>query len=858
MRTGKKATRRAACALCVIVVGVAAADVALPPVESPSENPPSEAKRVLGKMLFFEEQLSSDDTVACATCHVMSRGGTDPRRGRNPGSNAVFGDLGDVMGSPGVEPLGTDGTFHPVPEFGTSIQVTPRTAPTPFAAPYEKEILWDGRAESQFTDPVGGQVVIASGGALESQALLPLTNPVEMGNADRGLSQVTAKLAASRPLALASDLPPDLALALDGEPSYPELFRRAFGDDAVTPARIAMAIATYERTLVADQTKYDRYVAGDPTALSEPEARGLKALTTSQCTKCHAPPLFSDGSFRATGVRDPKEDKGRAKTTGNDADRGKFKVPTLRNVVLKSSFFHDGQRTELGQAIDFYAVEPGPVVNGVRLYGSPSGGHHANVPSEQFADNQDPIMPTIQVSPDDAADIATFLGEALVDPRLAAGMFPFDAPTLASQRPVLQAIVHGPGRAASADVPQVVVHTPAYAGSESFSVAISGGRAGSTARLLSWEVPSPDGSVHVSDPIVLSADNGVTFGSTTVSLAAAKPDSRLQFAWRVDDPGSPGGAAVSPTASVVVFSQRPSYSGGLPVPAPAQTSVGDGDAYVESAKFSVDWRRADALPPKDAFQIVAWLGAAAPGANLADGTVTLSVGGTDVLAGAALDAKGRISAPGATGSYNATTGKLQVALRGIDLRKALVTPYSVPVRVAVQGLGLATPAATTVLSFDTKGDPAGALTGRFSYRASGTGNGVFHVTAATAKTGSDGRVRVRLSAALDTPGPIAAWTPGAVTLQVGAYPGWSTSQGTLGVSADGTTYAAATDADLRKLRIDVLRRTLELDVTAALPALSGLAPGTRVAVPVTLTMQPSTTAATVTFRTTATVTVARK
>src|SRR6186713_2841849 len=105
MGGGRNSVTRVAFLFVVLTVGAAVAGEALGPAPHPPENAPNEAKRALGKMLFFEEQLSSDNTVACATCHVMRKGGTDSRRGRNPGSNATFGDLGDVMGSPGVQPM---------------------------------------------------------------------------------------------------------------------------------------------------------------------------------------------------------------------------------------------------------------------------------------------------------------------------------------------------------------------------------------------------------------------------------------------------------------------------------------------------------------------------------------------------------------------------------------------------------------------------------------------------------------------------------------------------------------------------------------------------------------------------------
>src|SRR5262245_66193908 len=88
----------------------------LPPVPVPVENPITEQKRVLGKILFWDEQLSSDGSVACGTCHRPAAGGADPRAGRHPGIDK--GTIDDVMGSPGIASLDRDGKPPPPPLFG--------------------------------------------------------------------------------------------------------------------------------------------------------------------------------------------------------------------------------------------------------------------------------------------------------------------------------------------------------------------------------------------------------------------------------------------------------------------------------------------------------------------------------------------------------------------------------------------------------------------------------------------------------------------------------------------------------------------------------------------------------------------
>ena len=116
--------------------------------------------------------------------------------------------------------------------FGFEPQVTLRRAGTVIGAAYFDLLFWDGRAESEFVDPETGQVSIPSGGALESQAVAPIVSPIEMAHEGRTWDDVRAKLSASRPLALAWDLPADLTAALLSNPSYGDLFTDAFGDPA--------------------------------------------------------------------------------------------------------------------------------------------------------------------------------------------------------------------------------------------------------------------------------------------------------------------------------------------------------------------------------------------------------------------------------------------------------------------------------------------------------------------------------------------------------------------------------------------------------------------------------------------------
>src|SRR5262245_341449 len=383
----------------------------LPPVPVPAENPITEAKRVLGKVLFWDEQLSSDGSVACGTCHRPSAGGGDPRAGRDPGVDN--GTTDDVMGSPGIVSLDHDGRPRPSALFGSSPQVTPRLAPSNFGALWADEIFWDGRARSELKDPLTGKVAIARGGALENQALAALLNEAEMAKAGRSWADVAADLTRARPLALATSLPPDPAAAIAPHPTYAALFEAAYGDGAITPLRIAFALATYQRTLVADQTPYDRFAAGDATALSSRALYGWKAMQGFHCTACHTPPLFTNNEFFQIGVRRADFDRGRENITGDPEDAGEMKVPSLRNAALRPRFMHTGEYAGLGSAIRFYInTLPLPERDGI-----PGAGLY-----------------TFNMSSVDEGDLREFIATALTDPRVRDETFPFDRPVLRSER----------------------------------------------------------------------------------------------------------------------------------------------------------------------------------------------------------------------------------------------------------------------------------------------------------------------------------------------------------------------------------------------------------------------------------------
>lgn len=395
------------------LLGAVRAEV--PPVPVPAENPITEPKRVLGKILFWDEQLSSDDTVACGTCHLPAHGGSDPRIGRHPGTDP--GTIDDVLGSPGIVYLDRDGLARDHPVFGDGPQVTDRLSPSNFGALWAPAMFWDGRAGGTLRDPLSDEIVIAEGGALESQALEPILNNAEMAKSDREWHEVTGKLERVEPLALASDIPGDIVAALASNGSYPELFAAAFGDGEITPVRIAFALATYQRTLVADQTSWDRYEAGDQNALSASARRGFEAMERLHCTSCHVPPLFTNNEFLNIGLRRTALDHGRRNVTDDPEDAGAMKVPSLRNVGLRPRFMHTGEFESLLAAIHFYEAGRSENVGGADRDDIPGVGEYI-----------------FSLSPMSEGGIREFLSEGLTDPRVRDETYPFDRPTLRSER----------------------------------------------------------------------------------------------------------------------------------------------------------------------------------------------------------------------------------------------------------------------------------------------------------------------------------------------------------------------------------------------------------------------------------------
>jgi hypothetical protein len=315
--------------------------------------------------------------------------------------------------------------------------------------------------------------------------------------------------------------------------------------------RIVLAIAAYERTLVSDQSPFDRYLAGTGT-LTSAQQYGLARFQTL-CVACHADldaavlatgPVLND--FRNIGVRPAAEDPGRQSVTGDPLDRGRFRVPGLRNVELRSPYFHNGSMATLGEVIDFYA----------------RGG--------DFTDNQDPLVGAItgHIAQIDRFGLEELL-LALTDPRVQNEQPPFDRPRLWSEGP-LAPIVFGTGTAGGGLPPRSAVAGPAFLGNPRFALGVDRIVPGAFAGLLIDVAASATSAQVLGHSVYLgltpalfavalrgptaSSPSGSGYTSLPVPVPRAAALAGTYYGqWVVFDPAGPAGFVSSDAFGFTVF-----------------------------------------------------------------------------------------------------------------------------------------------------------------------------------------------------------------------------------------------------------------------------------------------------------------
>ena len=344
-----------------------------PPI--PADNPQTPEKIELGRLLFFDSRISGDGSISCASCHIPEAGWS----------------------------------FRDSVSLGYPSTVHWRNSQTIVNAAYYSELFWEGAVSS-----------------LEKQAPAAQKGAVA-GNGES--DQMEARLAFI--------------------PEYRERFKQVFGDKWPKLGNAWNAIAAFERTLVQTDTPFDRYMRGDDRALDDAEQRGLALFAgKAGCIRCHNGALLSDQKYYNVGVppawiwdedgmaqitfrfelyskgvteavyRDTKDDLGLYFRTKRDADKGKFRTPSLRYTKYTSPYMHNGAFFTLAEVIDFY---------------NDGGGQN------EFTDTQSPLIQQLGLSDNEKADLEAFLlslsGPQIImaEPELPP-MLPLDGPTVGDKQ----------------------------------------------------------------------------------------------------------------------------------------------------------------------------------------------------------------------------------------------------------------------------------------------------------------------------------------------------------------------------------------------------------------------------------------
>lgn len=349
----------------------------LGPTPYPPDNPRVESRIALGQLLFFDPILSGERDVSCGTCHHPDFAFADGRAlPVGPGGIGLGPDRRTGISAVSGLPLG---------ETGRNTQTVLNAAmagdgpgpPSPLAP-----MFYDGRALG-----------------LEEQALLPLKARVEMrGDAFSEEEALDSVLQRLRTI-----------------PEYVQDFRRAFPEEAandpspglIDRSTLGRALAAYQRELVTRNSPFDRFVAGDDAALTEPQRRGLVLFFgRAKCSLCHRGPMLSSFLFRVVGYPQagpgktviPGDDTGREEHTGRLEHRYEFRVPSLRNIELTAPYGHAGVFPTLEDVVRFYNAGAQP--------------RHPNVSD---ADLEVSMRVPIGLTDAEIADIVAFM-KSLTDP----------------------------------------------------------------------------------------------------------------------------------------------------------------------------------------------------------------------------------------------------------------------------------------------------------------------------------------------------------------------------------------------------------------------------------------------------------
>lgn len=253
----------------------------LGPIPFPADNPMTAEKIELGRKLFFDKRLSTDNSISCADCHHPDKAFTDGLAV----SNGVLGRFAE------------------------------RNAPSLLNSAYLERIMFDGELKT-----------------LEMQVIVPIQEHTEMGSDMR-----------------------ELLKELRAVPEYEAAAQRIFGR-SFDPWVLTRSIAAFERSLISDNSAFDRFYSGDSTALTASQKRGWELFSQKlYCTQCHPAPHFTTYKVANNGLyADYGKDQGRFRIDFQESSKGLFKVPSLRNITLTAPYMHDGSILTLENVLQHY------------------------------------------------------------------------------------------------------------------------------------------------------------------------------------------------------------------------------------------------------------------------------------------------------------------------------------------------------------------------------------------------------------------------------------------------------------------------------------------------------------------------
>ena len=401
----------------------------------------------LGRFLFFDEEMSGNRNISCATCHHPLFATTD----------ALSLSVGE--GGEGLGPARNTGSGPSRVRARVA-----RNAPALFnlGAHQFRSLFHDGRvavdpgAPSGFSTPVGDDLPDGLYSVVAAQALIPLTLATEMAG-QPGENEV-GDAAHRRRIAGEGGVWDLLVQRLRTIPVYVSLFAAAFDDvdsaEDITIVHAANALAAFvESAFRSDESPFDRYLRGDASALTPAQVRGMNLFYGGggRCARCHAGPFQTDQRFHALGMpqigpgtggsEDGRSDFGRENVSGDPADRYRFRTPSLRNVELTGPWGHSGAYGSLEAMMGHYRNQNTGLAGYDRSQAILPSGPELNQwdfivmndparVAEIVASSEAQSLQLTQLSSKQIADLVAFL-KALTDPRARnlSGVIPESVPS---------------------------------------------------------------------------------------------------------------------------------------------------------------------------------------------------------------------------------------------------------------------------------------------------------------------------------------------------------------------------------------------------------------------------------------------